>query len=98
MAKGAVVGRRSGLPLRYRSPASVGGMAVQASLAEIISGLVAVELNVRIVARYTAQASFTRGPTAAHPQLLKLIKRNETSSFDCGRNRKYIHDIAERRT
>jgi len=53
---------------------------------------------VRIVAGDTAQSSFARGPAAAHLQLLKLIQRNEMSSFDCRTNRKYIHDIAERGT
>jgi hypothetical protein len=71
-------------------------MATQTSLAEIISGFIAVELNVRIVAGDTAQSSFARGPTAAHLQLLKLIKRNEASPFNRRRNRKYIHDFAER--
>jgi hypothetical protein len=73
-------------------------VAAHASFAEIISGFFAVELNVRVVAGDTAQSSFARGPAAAHLKLLKLIQRNEMSSFDGRANGKYINDIAERRT
>src|SRR5580658_3681489 len=98
MAKYAVVWWRGSLPPRHRPPATVGAVAAHTSLAEIVSGFVAVELNVWVVAGDTSQSSFARGPAAAHPQLLKLIQRNEMSSFDCRTNRKYIHDIAERGT
>src|ERR1700688_100944 len=98
MTLNAVVGRRCSLPLRPRRAASIFSVTRQTAAAKKRRRFIAMKLDVRVVARNTAQPAIAAGPATAHLHLLKLIERHEMVSLDRLRDRKYRRHISQRRS